>query len=170
MKKALSLIILLATIGLFSTSCTRRRSFPDALKAYYPYQQNQTIYFHNEDNETLKMNIIGVEFSSCGVTLGVSKCPDLSEMRFKASAKYIELGQEKTYGVEGLIIADYSVYMDYRVPNVPMNDWSISSVNPYSPDIATIIGDTITMSGAIIVRNEGVIQFRDENTTWYLTK
>ena len=57
------------------------------------------------------------------------------------------------------------------IPNIPSNEWHIESIDAYSSNISSIIGDTITLGGGtIVVRNKGIVQFKDQNTTWYLTK
>ena len=174
MNKLKTLIfITLVIICLFSISCTKYPSFPKELKAYYPYKKNQTVYFHNENGNTMKLHITKIAFSKCHWGY---KCTDITQMTFYATAKYSISGYENTYKVDGTIHAEGDYVKFGLCAPVTSNyfanydSWSSDNVNPYSPDIATIIGDTITMSGAIIVRNEGVVQFKDQNTTWYLTK
>ena len=167
--KAVVIFLVVFSTSIVSTSCRKHRAFPDALKAYYPYQQNQIIYFHNENGETLELHITEVKTSNCYTNIGWDKCGE-SEMEFSAIAKYTVLGMENSYGVQGFIGADGSVFMDYIAPGV-YDAWAIYSVDPYSPNICSIIGDTITMhKGTIVVRNIGVIKFKDENDIWYLTK
>ena len=53
-------------------------------------------------------------------------------------------------------------------PYVNENEFRIE---PYKSGVSSRIGDTIKMNpNTIIVRNEGVVQFEDENCIWYLTK
>ena len=171
MKKGEKLILLSLVVTVVVFSSCNRHNFPDELKAYYPYYPNRTIYFHNDNGETMNFTITDYIVSNCDRHLG-SKCPDLSELNFHATTKYLIEGIEKTYSVEGRIMADYSVlFMSFDVTGMPHGELWIENIEPYKPGISSIIGDTITMNpNTIIVRNEGVVQFEDENCIWYLTK
>ena len=164
----LTLLSLVVTVVVF-TACNRH-NFPDELKAYYPYYPNQTIYFHNDNGETMSFTITDYIVTNCDRHLG-SKCPDLSELNFHATTKFSIDDIEKSYKVEGWISAQYTVYISFDVTNMPHGELFFEGIEPYKPGVSSRIGDTIKMNpNTIIVHNEGVIQFEDENCIWYLTK
>lgn len=167
-----AIIILLAVLSMISASCEKYPSFPNELKAYYPYKKNQTIYFHNENNDIMELHVSKVAFTKCHFGY---KCTDITTMRISATAKYTITGTENTYKVDGGIDVDgLSVKVSFCAPvtinySANYDSWSIYSIDPYTSGVSSIIGDTIKMGkGTIIVRNVGIIQFKDENYTWTL--
>ena len=169
------MIIIITVVSLFiiiviASSFGKTRAFPEELKTYYPYQSGQTIFFCNDSNKIMKLCIEEVSISKSRIVFGKNKYSNYSEMRFNATAYFVEESNEMLYPIKGRMVADYYyLHIEFQFFGMP-SSWN-SRINPYSPGKISIIGDSITLSnGTVIMRNIGVVQFRDENTTWYLTK
>jgi len=163
MKKMmfLSLILLMAIV-----SCRRHKAFPPALESYFPYSENQKLFYTNEKGDTTCMVVTELYIEEHSEPY-CSKCGSVITMEFKAQNDSMYF-----YGFISLIESPYYLFLaaggTHYVYNIPGD--------PFSDQIVSDIGDTIRLSKdgheAVVVRNEGLVTFDDiqRNCTWKLVK
>ena len=177
MKRLITIISCAFILFSLFFACTRFPAFPEELRAFFPYSENEKISFRNENDSIVTFNIKEIVFSRKHTAVGIAKCcKDESHMEFHFHN--IEI-------VENNEISDITGFLCARPAELNFTfsvmGWGTSmdytknfNGNPYEDSFAKVIGDTIRLSNeygeAIFVKNKGLVKFAGFQSIWSLVE
>ena len=165
------IILIIAGIVFLLSSCKETApGFPEQMKSYLPYNDDDVILYTSNKNDTMQFFANNIYFSKSHKHSSGCKCGYITELYGNMESEeliidYIVTCDESNVDIKVIIKQEENITNIYS---------KLYPYNAYAENIINLIGDTITLQCAknnymVLAKDKGIIYYYIDNIKYQMT-